>query len=181
MWFLAVLIWEVICKCSKRMGSGDWRKLLDASCYWSIGKNRSLGKKHSELPTCPHLLLSKEISAMQFPSRKLRNSQFLGQLSSIWASLKLLYKMRIRSLQPGGVLYIGIHLYTSNSGHHDLRAFTGFPLPFWAHLRASTSHLIQPSSYLNEWRPSRVAIAFWTRSQRVRGISRILRFRTRLD
>jgi hypothetical protein len=59
-----------------------------------------------------------------------------------------------------GVLYIGIHLYTSNSGHHDLRAFTGFPLPFWAHLRASTSHLIQQSSYLNEWRPSSVAIAF---------------------
>ena len=63
--------WEVICESSKRMGSGDWRKLLDASCYWSIGENRSLGKKHSELPTCPHLFLSKEISAVQFPSRKL--------------------------------------------------------------------------------------------------------------
>jgi len=67
---------------------------------------------------------------------------------------KIALQNAIRSLRPGGVLYIGIHLYTSNSGHHDLRAFTGFPLPFWAHLRASTSHLIQPSSYLNEWRLS---------------------------
>jgi hypothetical protein len=94
---------------------------------------------------------------------------------------KIALQNAIRSLRPVRVLYIGIHLYTSNSGHHDLRAFTGFPLPFWAHLRASTSHLILPSSYLNEWRLSRVAIAFSTRSQRVQGISRILRFRTRLD
>ncbi len=43
---------------------------------------------------------------------------------------------------------------TSNSGHHDLRAFTGFPMPLWAHLRASTSDSIEPSSYLNEWRLS---------------------------
>ncbi|WP_293127416.1 class I SAM-dependent methyltransferase [Microcoleus sp. bin38.metabat.b11b12b14.051] len=60
----------------------------------------------------------------------------------------------IQALRPGGVLYIGIHLYTSNSGHHDLRAFTGFPLPFWGHLRESTRDSIQPNSYLNEWRLS---------------------------
>ncbi|MCC3526539.1 MAG: class I SAM-dependent methyltransferase [Microcoleus sp. PH2017_22_RUC_O_B] len=67
---------------------------------------------------------------------------------------KIALKHAIQSLRPGGVLYIGIHLYTSNSGHHDLRAFTGFPLPLWAHLRASTSDSIEPSSYLNEWRLS---------------------------
>jgi SAM-dependent methyltransferase len=62
----------------------------------------------------------------------------------------------IQALQPGGVFYISLHLYTSNSGHHDIRAFTGKEdaLPLWGHLRSSTRHLIEASSYLNEWRLS---------------------------
>jgi SAM-dependent methyltransferase len=62
----------------------------------------------------------------------------------------------IEALRPGGVFYISLHLYTSNSGHHDIRAFTGKEdaLPLWPHLRSSTRHLIEPSSYLNEWRLS---------------------------
>jgi SAM-dependent methyltransferase len=60
----------------------------------------------------------------------------------------------IAALRPGGVLYLGIHLYTSNNGHHDIRAFTGQTesLPLWGHLRTSQQHLIEPSSYLNAWR-----------------------------
>ena len=60
----------------------------------------------------------------------------------------------IASLRPGGIFHIQIHLYTSNSGHHDTRAFTGLidELPLWGHLRESQRHLIYPSSYLNEWR-----------------------------
>ncbi|MCU0567674.1 MAG: class I SAM-dependent methyltransferase [Oculatellaceae cyanobacterium Prado106] len=58
----------------------------------------------------------------------------------------------IQALKPGGAFLIGIHLYTSNSGHHDIRAFTDGDCPPWGHLRSSTCHLIQPSSYLNQWR-----------------------------
>jgi SAM-dependent methyltransferase len=60
----------------------------------------------------------------------------------------------MRALKPGGVLFISLHLYTANNGHHDIRAFTGqeASLPLWGHLRESTRHLINPSSYLNEWR-----------------------------
>ncbi len=59
----------------------------------------------------------------------------------------------ISALQPGGVFLISLHLYTSSTGHHDIRAFTGREeeLPMWAHLRESTRHLIEPSSYLNQW------------------------------
>jgi SAM-dependent methyltransferase len=66
----------------------------------------------------------------------------------------------IRSLKPGGIFYISLHLYTSNNGHHDIRAFTGGEdeLPLWSHLRPSTSYLIEPSSYLNNWR-----LAQWRR------------------
>lgn len=60
----------------------------------------------------------------------------------------------INLLRPGGVFYLSLHLYTSHNGHHDIRAFTGQEdaLPLWGHLRPSTRHLINPSSYLNEWR-----------------------------
>jgi SAM-dependent methyltransferase len=60
----------------------------------------------------------------------------------------------VRLLRPGGVLYLSLHLYTSNNGHHDIRAFTGQEekLPMWGHLRESTRRQIQPSSYLNRWR-----------------------------
>jgi SAM-dependent methyltransferase len=62
----------------------------------------------------------------------------------------------IRLLKPGGVLYLSIHLYTANNGHHDIRAFTGLQenLPVWGHLRRTTSSQIHPSCYLNRWRLS---------------------------
>lgn len=60
----------------------------------------------------------------------------------------------IKLLKPGGVFYLSLHLYTSNNGHHDIRAFTGNEdnLPLWAHLRPSTQAAIAPSAYLNQWR-----------------------------
>ena len=58
------------------------------------------------------------------------------------------------ALRPGGVLYFGIHLFTSNTGHHDIRAFTGAAggLPPWAHLRASTAGQVNSSAWLNKLR-----------------------------
>jgi SAM-dependent methyltransferase len=60
----------------------------------------------------------------------------------------------IAALRPGGVFYLSIHLFTSINGSHDIRAFTGMEdqLPLWGHLRPLTQHLIEPSSFLNEWR-----------------------------
>jgi SAM-dependent methyltransferase len=60
----------------------------------------------------------------------------------------------VRALRPGGVLFVSVHLYTCNSGHHDIRAFTGQEdtLPLWGHLRSSTQHLVTASAYLNRWR-----------------------------
>ena len=60
----------------------------------------------------------------------------------------------IKHLKPGGIFYLSLHLYTSNNGHHDIRAFTGNEdsLPLWAHLRPTTQEAIAPSAYLNQWR-----------------------------
>jgi SAM-dependent methyltransferase len=58
------------------------------------------------------------------------------------------------ALRPGGVIYFHVHLYTSNTGHHDIRAFTGGAddLPPWAHLRRSTQGQVTSSAWLNQWR-----------------------------
>lgn len=60
----------------------------------------------------------------------------------------------IHFLKPGGVLYLSIHLFTANNGHHDMRAFTGQEdqLPVWGHLRPAQQNQLQPSCYLNRWR-----------------------------
>lgn len=58
------------------------------------------------------------------------------------------------ALRTGGVIYFHVHLYTSNTGHHDIRAFTGGAdkLPPWAHLRPSTAGQVTSSAWLNQWR-----------------------------
>ena len=60
----------------------------------------------------------------------------------------------MKLLKPGGIFYLSLHLYTSNNGHHDIRAFTGDEdnLPLWPHLRTATEQAIVPSAYLNKWR-----------------------------
>jgi SAM-dependent methyltransferase len=57
-----------------------------------------------------------------------------------------------RVLRPGGVAHVDAHLYTSDSGCHDVRIFSGRreSIPPWSHLRPAYRHLVQPNSYLNE-------------------------------
>ncbi len=59
-----------------------------------------------------------------------------------------------RVLRPGGVAYISLHLYTSDSGCHDPRIFSGQRegLPLWAHLRPAYADRIHPNSFLNRLR-----------------------------
>lgn len=59
-----------------------------------------------------------------------------------------------RVLRPGGAAYISLHLYTSDSGIHDPRIFSGErgDLPLWSHLRPQHRHRVQTNSYLNELR-----------------------------
>lgn len=61
-----------------------------------------------------------------------------------------------RVLRPGGLAHVDGHLYTSDSGCHDVRIFIGRrdSIPPWSHLRPRYRHLVQPNSYLNEIRLS---------------------------
>jgi SAM-dependent methyltransferase len=59
-----------------------------------------------------------------------------------------------RVLKPGGLMYISLHLYSSEGGCHDLRIFAGErdSIPYWAQLRPAVKHTVIESCYMNEWR-----------------------------
>ncbi|RCS46357.1 class I SAM-dependent methyltransferase [Bremerella cremea] len=59
-----------------------------------------------------------------------------------------------RVIRPGGVFYCVFHLYTSDSGCHDIRIFNRSKSrpPFWAHLRPDVQHLVCENTYLNRLR-----------------------------
>jgi SAM-dependent methyltransferase len=65
-----------------------------------------------------------------------------------------------RVLKPGGVMFVALHLFTSDSGCHDTRIFVGqrAALPFWAHLRPEHHQEVRSNSYLN-----RLRLADWLR------------------
>ncbi len=67
---------------------------------------------------------------------------------------KLAVRRCAEALRPGGALYIGVHIWTCNTGHHDIRAFTGQEdaFPLWAHLRPAHAHEVERSAWLNELR-----------------------------
>jgi SAM-dependent methyltransferase len=65
-----------------------------------------------------------------------------------------------RVLKPGGVMFVRLHLFTSDSGCHDTRIFVGQrgTLPFWAHLRPEHEQDVRSNTYLNKLR-----LADWKR------------------
>jgi hypothetical protein len=60
----------------------------------------------------------------------------------------------VRVLRPGGVAYLAVHLYTSQSGSHDPRTLTsgGLSPPYWPHLRPGLQEAVRPNCYVNEVR-----------------------------
>jgi SAM-dependent methyltransferase len=58
----------------------------------------------------------------------------------------------VRVVKPGGCIFTLLHLYTSDSGCHDLRIIRGdhSQTGYWPHLRESARHTVQNSAYLNE-------------------------------
>jgi SAM-dependent methyltransferase len=74
-----------------------------------------------------------------------------------------------RVLRPGGVAYINLHLYTSDSGCHDPRISAGRreALPLWAHLRPAHSKKVRGNAFLNKIRLSDWQDLFLTRNRNV--------------
>jgi SAM-dependent methyltransferase len=72
---------------------------------------------------------------------------------------ELVWRESMRVVKPGGCVFTLLHLYTSDSGCHDLRIIRNdhSQTGYWPHLRPSAKSLVQNSAYLNE-----LTLAQWT-------------------
>ena len=70
------------------------------------------------------------------------------------AEPELAFREVVRVLRPGGVAHLNIHLYTSDSGCHDVRILGGNrgELPYWPHLREASRPMVIENSFLNRIR-----------------------------
>lgn len=59
-----------------------------------------------------------------------------------------------RTLKPGGIAYISVHIYSSHSGQHDPKMLVQDKPepPLWPHLRDKYKNTVAPSAYLNKVR-----------------------------
>jgi SAM-dependent methyltransferase len=65
-----------------------------------------------------------------------------------------------RLLRPGGVSHHIVHIYTSDSGAHDVRTFKSnrSVFPYWCHLQPEKAHLSVPNCFVNK-----LSLGQWTR------------------
>jgi SAM-dependent methyltransferase len=61
---------------------------------------------------------------------------------------------KIRVTRPGGCVLTHFHLYSSDSGGHDVRILAGERqgMPYWPHLRPQHAALVRNAAYINRWR-----------------------------
>lgn len=60
----------------------------------------------------------------------------------------------VRVLKPGGCVVCHFHLFTSDSGCHDVKILSGDRqnMPFWPHLRPRYQQLVENAAYINQLR-----------------------------
>ena len=110
---------------------------------------RQLGPTQRPAPR----IMQMDASKMSFPNASFDLAFSRAVFEHLSDPAAVLGQIR-RVLRPGGVAFIILHLYTSDTGCHDARLLTGSRggLPFWPHLRPQFQHLVRPNAYLNRWR-----------------------------
>ncbi len=101
-------------------------------------------------------LVAMDAGAMTFPDRSF-DCVYSHSCFEHLAEPAAVIRQIARVLRPGGLAYISVHLYTSDSGCHDTRIFAGrrSSIPSWSHLRPQFRDRVQPNAYLNEIRLDR--------------------------
>ena len=67
-----------------------------------------------------------------------------------------------RLLRTGGISFQVVHIYSSDSGAHDVRTFSDHRagLPYWCHLQPDLSHLVASNCYVNRFTLAQWLIMF---------------------
>lgn len=94
-----------------------------------------------------------DVSSLTFPDASFDFVYSLATFQHLSDPGQALERMT-RVLAPGGGLYLDFVLYTSRTGSHDVRFFTGDDedLPLWPQLRPRYEGLVHPNAYLNRLR-----------------------------
>lgn len=124
--------------------------------------SRFRGKLLSELqiPAMPSLQIRQmDATDMTFPDNHFDVVYSRSVFEHLSDPAGVLAEIR-RVLKPGGVMYVRLHLYTSDSGSHDSRIYIDErdDLPYWAHLRPDHEKKVRSNTFLNKLR-----LADWER------------------
>ncbi len=127
---------------------------------------KTLGRKITGVDKKLNLELAKQLGVLSLPKLEVLNMD-ASNMSFPNASFGFIFSKSvfehipepskvidevIRILKPGGCVYLSVHLYTSDSGCHDPKIFSGkrSDIPLWAHLRPQYQAKVQPNAYLNK-------------------------------
>jgi SAM-dependent methyltransferase len=153
---------------------------FDPIGYWKLARSngigralKTLGRKLSGFDRHYNREICRQSGLERLPSFKLFQMD-AGQLQFEDGSFDWVYSFDVfehlpdpagvlrqvkQVLRSGGVFSAYIHLYTCDSGHHDLRIYLPGrgDLPHWAHLRPATRAAVQTYVFLNrlslqQWR-----------------------------
>ena len=136
--------------------SNGGKRLLKTIARKLFGMDRKFSRelrRALELDALPRpTLLTMDAEAVSFPDASfdfVYSFDVFEHLPNPGAVLKEIKRV----LRPGACFVTGLHLYTSDSGYHDIRILSGErgDLPYWAHLRPRQAHRVTSAAYINQY------------------------------
>jgi SAM-dependent methyltransferase len=122
---------------------------------FDVSFNRELATQLGEDTLPPCQVVQMDASKMVFPSDTFDVVYSFNVFEHLPDPEAVIVE-NLRVLRPDGCIFIHFHLFTSDSGSHDVRIISGNrgKLPFWFHLRPNCKDIVQNAAYINKYQLS---------------------------